>query len=99
MITIPGNTIHPGSAKDKMINASLLAMQLHSLLPVEMNPAYTEGCEGINHLLHIKGECELATMTYLIRNHDAEKFAKQKRMFIDACAFIGINVTVKEHLN
>lgn len=88
LITIHGKSIHTGAAKNKMINASLLAMQLHSLLPVEMNPAYTEGYEGFNHLLHIKGECELATMTYLIRNHDAEKFAKQKQMFIDACAYL-----------
>ncbi len=87
-VLIHGKSIHTGAAKNKMVNASLLAMQFHSLLPVEMNPAYTEGYEGFNHLLHLKGECEEAKMTYLIRNHDEVKFEQQKQLFLDACAFI-----------
>lgn len=88
IVHIHGKSIHTGAAKNKMVNASLLAMQFHSLLPVEMNPAYTEGYEGFNHLLHLKGECEEAQMVYLIRNHDETKFEQQKQLFFEASAFI-----------
>lgn len=87
-ITIRGKSIHPGTAKNKMVNASLLAMQFHSLLPVEMNPAYTEGYEGFQHLVHLQGSCDAAGMTYIIRNHDETKFAQQKQLFVDACAYL-----------
>ena len=87
-ITIQGKSIHPGTAKNKMVNASLLAMQFHALLPIEQNPAYTEGYEGFNHLLHLQGECDHAQMTYIIRNHDDAKFEAQKQLFIDNCAFL-----------
>ena len=87
-ITIQGKSIHPGTAKNKMVNASLLAMQFHSMLPVELNPAYTEGYEGFNHLTHMEGECEKATLTYIIRNHDDEKFAAQKAQFTAICDYL-----------
>lgn len=87
-IVIHGRSIHPGTAKNKMVNASLLAMQFHSMLPVELNPAYTEGYEGFNHLTHMEGECEKATLTYIIRNHDDEKFAAQKAQFTAICDYL-----------
>lgn len=80
-INIQGLSIHPGSAKGKMINASLVAMEFHSLLPVEKNPAYTEGYEGFNHLIKIQGECEQASLSYIIRNHDMTLFEQQKVEF------------------
>ncbi len=77
-ITIHGKSIHPGSAKNKMVNASLVAMQLHALLPENETPAHTEGYEGFYHLTDIRGETETATMHYIIRDHDREKFEARK---------------------
>lgn len=87
-ITIQGKSIHPGAAKNKMVNASLLAMELHGMLPVNMNPAYTEGYEGFYHLTHMQGECEQAELTYIIRNHDAEQFEEQKQFMIRVCEYL-----------
>lgn len=80
-IEIQGLSIHPGSAKGKMLNATLIGMEFHSMLPVEQNPAYTEGYEGFNHLIEFNGECEHASMSYIIRNHDEVLFEKQKDDF------------------
>ena len=77
-ITIHGKSIHPGSAKNKMVNASLVAMQLHALLPEHETPAHTEGYEGFYHLTDIRGETETATMHYIIRDHDRGKFESRK---------------------
>jgi len=84
-ITITGSSIHPGMAKGRMKNASLIAMEFINMLPVFDNPAYTEKYEGFNHLTAIKGGCETAQMTYIIRNHTKELFEKQKRDF-EMCA-------------
>ena len=77
-IKFNGVNIHPGSAKGIMINALHLAMEFHSLLPKELNPALTEGYEGFNHLLEIQGGVSEAHSYYIIRNHDKELFNKQK---------------------
>jgi tripeptide aminopeptidase len=77
-ISFIGKSIHPGSAKLKMINALHLAMEFHSLLPTFLNPAFTENYEGFNHLTGLKGEVEKAFSNYIIRNHDLEKFNLQK---------------------
>jgi len=76
-----GKSIHPGSAKNKMINALHLAFEFHSMLPVFLNPAITEKYEGFNHLTGLKGEVEKAHANYIIRNHDMEKFKEQKNEF------------------
>ncbi|HBG32465.1 MAG: peptidase T [Tenericutes bacterium GWC2_39_45] len=76
-----GKSIHPGSAKNKMINALHLAMEFHALLPVFKNPAFTEKYEGFNHLTGMKGEVEHASSHYIIRNHDLAKFTEQKNEF------------------
>lgn len=81
VLDIQGLSIHPGSAKGKMINALLVGMEFHSMLPVEQNPAYTEGYEGFNHLTDMHGECEHAHMSYIIRNHDETLFEQQKEDF------------------
>lgn len=85
-ILIKGSSIHPGDAKNKMVNATLVAMAFNALLPKEDVPHLTEGYEGFNHITHIEGEVEHAKMHYIIRNHDALKLEKQKQDFIKAAA-------------
>jgi len=87
-VTIKGLGIHPGSAKGKMKNASLIAMEFNELLPVFDRPEYTEGYEGFNHLHNIKGDCTLCEMNYIIRNHDDTLFNKQINDFKVARDFI-----------
>jgi tripeptide aminopeptidase len=81
VVKFTGKSIHPGSAKHKMINALHLGMEFHSLLPVFLNPAFTENYEGFNHLTGMKGEVEQAISSYIIRNHDMNKFKEQKSEF------------------
>lgn len=77
-ITIKGNNIHPGTAKDKMINSTKIAMEFNSLLPPEEAPEHTEGYEGFYHLLSISGDVEQTNLYYIIRDHDREKFNHRK---------------------
>lgn len=76
-----GKSIHPGSAKNKLINAMHIAFEFHQMLPIFDNPAYTEGYEGFNHLSHMSGSVEDTSLSYIIRNHDMQKFNKQKTDF------------------
>ncbi len=80
-ITFTGKSIHPGSAKNKMINALHLAMEFHQMLPRFLDPAITEGYEGFNHLTSVKGLVEEATAKYIIRNHDMNLFKEQQKTF------------------
>lgn len=84
-ITVNGISIHPGSAKDKMKNASRIACEFNSLLPADEIPEKTEGYEGFHHLISMSGEIELAKLNYIIRDHDKVKFEDKKRVF-EACA-------------
>lgn len=79
-VKVRGLGIHPGSSKNKMVNASLIAMEFDSLLPCEQRPAFTEGYEGFFHLHSMQGEVESATLTYIIRDHDAKKFEEKKAL-------------------
>lgn len=88
LVEIQGSSIHPGEAKNKMINATHLVMKFHSLLPVKDDPALTEGYEGFNHIVLMEGSCEHAKMEYIIRNHDEHLFAKQKEDFKRAEKFL-----------
>ena len=88
IVDFNGLSIHPGSAKGKMLNSMLIAMEFQSLLPVFNNPMYTEGYEGFNHLCNISGDCEHTRSEYIIRNHDKEKLEKQKDDFINAATFL-----------
>ncbi|MBQ6173131.1 MAG: peptidase T [Clostridia bacterium] len=74
-VTLHGVNIHPGSAKNQMKNAALIAMEWNSLLPPAEIPAHTEGYEGFYHLCGMKGDEESAELYYIIRDHDAAKFA------------------------
>lgn len=79
---IHGVNVHPGSAKDKMLNSLLLAMEFNSMLP-QFTPANTEGYEGFFHLCDMAGDESLTEMNYIIRDHDKEKFEEKKRIFLD----------------
>lgn len=87
-VWVHGQSIHPGEAKGKMINAILVAYEFHNCLPVFDNPACTEGYEGFNHMTDLNGKVEEAHMQYIIRNHDETLFAKQKQDFRNAQAFL-----------
>lgn len=87
-VNVQGKGIHPGSAKYKMINSLLAAMEFQSLLPVFDNPAYTEGYEGFNHLNNMSGNVDFTQMDYIIRNHDEHLLEKQKQDFINAQDFM-----------
>lgn len=87
-LIINGRSVHPGSAKGKMINAILLAYEFHSLLPVFQNPMYTEGYEGFYHLDNLAGNVEKAVADYIIRDHDREKFEQKKQFFVQCAEFI-----------
>ncbi|MGN0157618.1 MAG: peptidase T [Brotaphodocola sp.] len=87
-LTVHGISIHPGSAKWKMKNAMLIAMELQALLPKFEDPACTEGYEGFFHLTNINGDVEKTVMKYIIRDHDLEKFQQKKQMMEQAAAFL-----------
>ncbi len=73
-----GKNIHPGSAKDRMVNAAKIAMEFNGMLPCNECPEHTEGREGFFHLTHISGEVEEAEIGYIVRDHDSERFCKRK---------------------
>ncbi len=78
-VTVNGRSIHPGSAKDKMKNALLMAMAFNAMLPPAEIPAHTENYEGFYHLNELNGAEEKATMRYIVRDHDRQKFEARKR--------------------
>ena len=84
-VTIHGRSVHPGEAKGKMKNASLMAMELESLLPQNEKPVYTSGYEGFYHLIKLDGTVEEAHMEYIIRDHDRKIFEKKKETFVNIC--------------
>lgn len=87
-LKIHGTSIHPGSAKGKMVNAILVGMEFQQMLPVFENPAYTEGYEGFFHLDRIVGDVEKAELFYIIRDHDRAKFEEKKVRFEKTAAFL-----------
>ena len=87
-VIVHGRNIHPGSAKDKMVNSQLIAMEFASLLPQNQRPEYTEGYEGFFHLIGMKGEVEQSELRYIIRDHDMGKFQEKKAVMTAAAAYI-----------
>lgn len=87
-INIQGRSVHPGYAKDKMVNALVVANKLVSLLPSNERPEHTTGYEGFFHLTNISGTVDAATVGYIIRDHDREIFEKRKQIMLDTIAFI-----------
>ena len=84
-IQIKGVSVHPGYAKGKMVNANRLAAELAAMLPDDETPETTEGYQGFYHLLGIQSNVEGAKMSYIIRDHDRDKFEDRKR-FMVKCA-------------
>ena len=77
-LTIQGKSVHPGSAKDKMVNASTIAIQFQNEMPENEVPEKTEAYEGFIHLNNFKGDVEQAVLSYIIRDFDKEKFEAKK---------------------
>ena len=88
VVTVHGRSVHPGSAKNIMVNAALVAMEFARLLPPEQRPEHTEGYEGFFHLCDMQGQEELATLTYIIRDHDRARFEARKARFAAAADYL-----------
>ena len=80
---VRGVSIHPGDAKDKMVNAQLVAMEINSMLPPGETPRDTEGYEGFFHLCRTEGSVGQAKLTYIVRDHDAELFDRRIEILRD----------------
>lgn len=80
-VSIKGNNVHPGTAKDKMVSAAKIGMLFHNKLPSDESPEYTDGYEGFFHLTKFVGEVEEAELQYIIRDFDKEKFNDRKVLF------------------
>lgn len=102
-VKFQGLNIHPGSAKDKMVNSQYIAMEFESLLPRNQKPEHTEGYEGFIHLTDMEGCVEHSTLRYIIRDHSMEKFQEKKRRMESAAAFLNdkygegtVELTIKD---
>ncbi|MEK3952013.1 peptidase T [Psychrobacillus sp. FSL K6-1464] len=78
-----GKSVHPGSAKDKMVNSITMATKFQSHMPTDAVPEKTDGYEGFIHLMNINGDTEKTELSYIIRDHDREKFEAKKQLFLD----------------
>lgn len=87
-VTITGKSIHPGSAKNQMVNASYIAMEFNAMLPQEQKPEYTEGHEGFYFLHEMESNVEKATMHYMLRDHDEKKIEDKKAMMAKVGDFL-----------
>ncbi len=87
-VRIHGKSIHPGSSKGAMKNAILMGMEFQTMLPAFDNPMYTEGYEGFYHLSQFSGDVETVVLDYIIRDHNPEKFARKKHLFLRAADFL-----------
>ena len=102
MVTVSGINIHPGSAKARMVNSQLIAMEYNSMLPQNAIPAATEGYEGFFHLDKFEGSVEETKLHYIIRDHDAQKFAEKEKLAKEIGEFLNkkygsfVNVEIKE---
>ena len=85
VVRIKGVNIHPGSAKNQMINASLVAMEFAGMLPPWERPEHTEGYEGFYHLTGMSGNEEAAELRYILRDHDRAKLEQKKATMTDIC--------------
>lgn len=86
IVKIQGKNVHPGTAKNTMVNAVKIGMAFDALLPQDEVPEKTEGREGFYHLVGITGEVDEATLTYIIRDHDREKFEARKAFMLEQAA-------------
>ncbi|MEI6574680.1 MAG: peptidase T [Bacteroidota bacterium] len=89
-LNIQGRNIHPGYAKDKMINAILVAMEFNAALPVNQRPEFTESYDGFFHLIKMEGSVENACIQYIIRDHDRQKFDQKKILIQQTVDFLNL---------
>ena len=87
-VKVQGRNVHPGYAKDKMLNANLIAIEYNDMLPVNMRPEFTRGYDGFFHILKMEGTVENATLVYIVRDHDREKFEQKKNMALEIEKFL-----------
>ena len=87
-VTVHGLNIHPGSAKNKMVNSQYIAMEFQSLLPQAQKPEYTENYEGFIHLTDMKGEVERSILRYIVRDHDKTLFEEKKQLMTAAAEYL-----------
>ncbi len=87
-VFIQGRNIHPGYAKNKMMNAILMAMEFNALLPINERPEFTQDYEGFFHLIKMEGSVEKASIQYIIRDHDKSKFEQKKALFLQCVDFM-----------
>jgi len=99
-ITINGRNVHPGTAKNQMINSTMIAIELNAMLPASERPEHTEGYEGFFMLMSFKGSVEKTEIMYSIRDHDMEKFKKKNELIKSVVDFLnkkyGENTVVME---
>lgn len=101
-IVIQGRSVHPGSAKNKMINSILIGTELNNMLPTNERPEYTENYEGFYHLVGFNGTIENTNMTYIIRDHSKEKFEIKKKTLQKVVDFLNykygdiVNLEIKD---
>ena len=86
--TFYGRSIHPGSSKNKMVNAIVIAMEYAGMMPPAQRPEHTEGYEGFIHLMGIEGDVEKTSLAFIIRDHDMAKFQEKKALMESAAAYI-----------
>lgn len=103
IVDIIGKSIHPGNAKNKMVNSLNVGMEFDALLPKQKKPEYTEGYEGFHHLTHMQGTCEKTKLEYIVRDHDFLKLKNQIHDFTRIQAYLNsyygyelVHVTVRE---
>ena len=87
-VEFTGRNIHPGSAKNQMVNSQYIAMEFQTLLPAAQKPEHTENYEGFIHLAGMEGEVEKTTLWYIVRDHDMAKFQEKKAVMEAAAAFL-----------
>lgn len=102
-ITISGRNVHPGTAKNKMVNSMHIATELINSLPNSERPEHTEGYEGFYHLISIEGEVEETKVNFIIRDFDKQSFEKRKELLLDTAEFLNkkygigtVNVELKD---
>lgn len=102
-VKVCGVNIHPGSAKNQMKNALLIGMEFNGMLPAWETPAHTEGYEGFYHLCEMQGDEELTTLSYILRDHDADKLEQKKETMRRIAAYLNqkwgegtVEVTIKD---
>lgn len=88
VIEIEGRNVHPGTAKEQMINSIQLACEFNTMLPPQARPEHTEGYEGFFHLVDVRGDVEKSTVRYLIRDHDIKKFEEKKILLRNITGFM-----------